>query len=448
MDHNSKDTRAMDTQATALSPTLSARSPWAPRARPGLGSELLFGALEEQNGGYLLAVGIDRLGFFNETLGTAVTDDLIAGTGRRLRHLLGSTAAVQRVGGDVFAVVVPGAPPSEMPAIAAHILNSFQDAPMSAGKGLVRVSVSIGGAPHEQGVDEALLLSRAESALRTAKDAGRGRFAPYTATRAQTEAYGHMIATGDAFLRALKSRRLGLAFQKVVDSRTGRVSFHECLIRLVGENGRVHRAAEFMPAVEELGLVRMLDQAAIAMVIRELAAFPDLVLSANVSHDSLADMTWIRGVVSALRDRPDVARRLVVEITESAVMRDPAQTQRLVRTLKDLGCRVALDDFGAGYTAFTQIQNLQVDIVKIDQSFVRRMREEGGHLFIRALQTLADGIAVETVGEGAETAEEAATLARDGVRHIQGYVHGMPAMERLWLPPGHVHRRFMDGIAA
>lgn len=399
----------------------------------------------ESEVGYLLAVGIDRLAFFNETLGTITADSLISQTGDRLRQILGADAIVHRIGGDIFGVFMPGVPASEMPAIATHILTHFQDTPMVIENNFVRVGVSIGGAEcMEKGTtDSALFMSRAESALRSAKDLGRGRFVPYTQTAEQTKAYAKTLEIGDFFLRALKAGRVGLAFQKVVDSRTNKVSFHECLVRIVGEDGRIHRAADFMPAVESLGLVRILDQNVIAMVIRELAMFPDLILSANVSNDSLTDMTWLRGVVTALRDRPDVARRLIVEITESAVVRDPAQIVCITRTLKDLGCRIALDDFGAGYTAFAQIQDLQVDIVKIDQSFVRQMKDKRNHLFICALQTLADGINIETVGEGAETAEEAAILANDGVSHIQGYVHGMPAMERLWLPLGHVHRKFV-----
>lgn len=403
---------------------------------------------EHEDMGYVLAVGIDRLGFYNETLGTAVADGIIAATGERLRDILGAAAIVHRVGGDVFGVLMRSAPSSEMPAVAAHILSSFRDVPLRVDGQCVRVGVSIGGAARgaAQGpngaIDPALLISRAESALRTAKDAGRGRFVAYAQAACQTATYARTMATGNAFLAALQGQRLGLAFQQVVDARTGRVAFHEALIRMVEEDGTVRRAADFIPAVEELGLVRMLDQAAIQMVIRELTMFPDLRLSANVSHDSLTDMTWLRGVVAALRDRPDVARRLIVEITESAVMRDLAQTDRIVKTLKDLGCRVALDDFGAGHTAFSQIQALKVDIVKIDQSFIRRMHQDNNHLFIRALQALADGINIETVGEGAETAEEARILTADGVHHIQGYVHGVPAMERLWLPAGHVHRRF------
>lgn len=460
----------MDTAALHAPALPLTEAPRAPRAKAQAGgwkterktageglaalrAQIADTTLEDKSFCYVLAVGIDRLAFFNETLGTAAGDAIIAATARRLRDVLGGAARVHRIGGDVFGVLMEGVPSSEMPAIAAHILASFHDAPLRVGETFVRAGVSIGGAARrnctreDNSIDPGLLVSRAESALRSAKDQGRGRFVAYATTACQTRAYARTMDTGNMFLTALKGKRLGLAFQKIVDSRTGRVSFHESLIRLVDEDGRVRRAAEFMPAVEELGLVRMLDQATIGMVIRELAMFPDLRLSANVSHDSLIDMTWLRGVVAALRDHPDVARRLVVEITESAVMKDIGQTDRIVKTLKDLGCRVALDDFGAGYTAFSQIQALNIDIVKIDQSFVRKMHQDNNHLFIRALQALADGINIETVGEGAETVDEADTLRRDGVRHIQGYVHGMPTMERVWLPTGHVHRKFMGGGA-
>ena len=138
-----------------------------------------------------------------------------------------------------------------------------------------------------------------------------------------------------------------------------------------------------------MGLSRLVDHHALRMAIQELTMFPDLRLSVNVSNLSLNTHDWLRNLVSALRDRPSVAQRLIVEVTESAVINDPTTLKRIVSTLKDLGCRVALDDFGAGYTAFSQLKDLKVDIVKIDKSFIRNINEEHNHLFVRTLKSLA-----------------------------------------------------------
>jgi EAL domain-containing protein (putative c-di-GMP-specific phosphodiesterase class I) len=114
-----------------------------------------------------------------------------------------------------------------------------------------------------------------------------------------------------------------------------------------------------------------------------------------------------------------------------------------VRTIQDLGARVALDDFGAGYTAFAQIKQLDVDLVKIDKQFIRNIGQSENHLFVKTLQSLADGVDIETVGEGVETMTDAKQLIRDGINHIQGYAFGFPSVERVWLPKDHIYRKIV-----
>jgi EAL domain-containing protein (putative c-di-GMP-specific phosphodiesterase class I) len=241
-------------------------------------------------------------------------------------------------------------------------------------------------------------------------------------------------------MKAMNGDRLRIAFQPVIGAQEKDISFHESLIRLIDDDGKIIPAGAFMPAIEELGLSRLVDHYALRMAIHELEMFPDLSLSVNVSNLSLNNNDWLRSLVALLRDRPSVANRLVVEITESSSVKDPKKTKRIIRTLKDLGCRVALDDFGAGYTAFSQLKDLDVDIVKIDKSFIRNISEEHNHLFVQTLKALAEGIDIKTVGEGAETHAEADLLSSDGIDYIQGYVYGFPKVERVWLPENHKYR--------
>jgi EAL domain-containing protein (putative c-di-GMP-specific phosphodiesterase class I) len=277
--------------------------------------------------------------------------------------------------------------------------------------------------------------------MRAAKEQGRNCFVAYKESHQQTGGARLLLESGNAFLRALKDNRVRLAFQPIISTAKENVSFHECLIRMVDENGKLHSAAQFIPAVEKLGLGHLVDQFALRAAIQELTMFPDLNLSVNVSNLSLTHQDWLRGLVAALKDRPSVAQRLIIEITENTMMGDLDRTLRVIGTLRDLGCRVALDDFGAGSTAFSQLNQLDIDMVKIDKSFVRNISRDHNHLFVRTLQTLAEGIDVETVGEGAETANDARTLAGDGINYIQGYVYGFPQIERVWLPKDHAYRQ-------
>ncbi|MGZ9096768.1 MAG: EAL domain-containing protein [Micavibrio sp.] len=394
--------------------------------------------------GYLLAVGIDRVSMFNEAFGAQFTDELIEKTGKRLQQMMSDHGVMARIDGDVFALFFRDAPHSEMAAVAHYILNAFYESPLRTSKGPIGVGISMGGIlVRQKTVDCADLLTKAEMAMQSAKDRGRGRFVSYNEVAGEGQATRMILQSGDAFMTALKDNRVKLAFQPVVHSQTSEVSFHESLIRFIDEQGKVHSAGEFIPAIEKLGLSRLVDRYALRLAIHELGMFSNLELSVNVSNLTLTDPDWLRGLVAALRDQPQMASRLIIEITESAAMYDMSKTVRIIKTLRDLGCRVALDDFGSGYTAFSQLKQLDIDMVKIDKTFIRNIEEKENHLFVKTLQALADGVEIETVGEGAETMSEARMLASDGVNHIQGYAFGFPSVERVWLPKDHLQRKLI-----
>ncbi|MGH6629612.1 MAG: EAL domain-containing protein, partial [Burkholderiales bacterium] len=142
---------------------------------------------------------------------------------------------------------------------------------------------------------------------------------------------------------------------------------------------------------------------------------------------------WLRNVVARLRDRPRIAARLIIEITETVALLDIAETARIIGILRDLGCRVALDDFGAGYTTFRHLKALTVDVVKIDGSFVRDLTNNAeNQLFIRNLLSLARTFNLVTVAECVETERDAAILTNEGVDMLQGYYFGRPVMDPPW----------------
>jgi len=165
----------------------------------------------------------------------------------------------------------------------------------------------------------------------------------------------------------------------------------------------------------------------------ELASHPELTLGFNVSGLTACDRPWLRSLMSLLRNRPDLARRLV-EITETAALYDLEESARFVDTLRHAGCRVALDDFGAGHTSLRHLQILAVDIVKIDGSFVRNLAgSPENRIFLRHLLGLTKGFGLSTVAECVENAEDAALLRAEGVGYLQGYHTGPPTIERVWL---------------
>jgi EAL domain-containing protein (putative c-di-GMP-specific phosphodiesterase class I) len=233
---------------------------------------------------------------------------------------------------------------------------------------------------------------------------------------------------------ALRQDRLLFAFQPVVCAASGKVDYFECLLRMRDEQGNIVAGAQFITTIEHLGLIGLIDRFALEKTIEELGAHPGVTLGFNVSGLTACDRPWLRSLIAQLQNRPDLGCRLVVEITETAALYDINETARFVDTLRQAGCRVALDDFGAGHTSLRHLQALAIDIVKIDGSFVRNLANNPeNQVLLRHLVGLTKSFGLSTVAECVETAEDAALLRAEGVGYLQGFYLGPPTTERPWL---------------
>ena len=156
-------------------------------------------------------------------------------------------------------------------------------------------------------------------------------------------------------------------------------------------------------------------------------------MAVNVSSLTVTDPAWLRTLVSLIKGRSDVAKRLTIEITETAALEDFDVTARFVSSVRDLGCKVALDDFGSGYTSFRHMKSLTVDVVKIDGAFVTDVAtNRENQMFIRTLLGLAEGFGLQTVAECIETEEEATILTKEGANFLQGWYFGRPEVTPAW----------------
>ncbi|MBN8532164.1 MAG: EAL domain-containing protein, partial [Alphaproteobacteria bacterium] len=219
----------------------------------------------------------------------------------------------------------------------------------------------------------------------------------------------------DYLKQAIRDRKLRLAYQPVVHSFTGKICHYEALLRLVGHDGKVSSAGTLIPIAEKLGLIQAIDDLVLDMVIEELKKSGDVSLAMNVSSITTANSLWLDRLSRAVEDRPDMASRLIVEITETAALRDLRDTAYFVAAVQGLGCRVALDDFGAGYTSFRQLRTLSVDMVKIDGAFIRDIRDNPENLlFVKTLLDFIKGFGLEAVAEFVETGDVAKQLMEMG----------------------------------
>ncbi len=408
------------------------------RLKEALEHAIAFGARYRSAGAYL-SVGIDKLSTINEAFGYETADAVIVGVSQRLDRCLRAADVVGRLGGDRFGVVLGHCPEHDLAAAAEKILQSIRNTPIDTPSGSIHVTVSVGAARFDDVTTTTAheAMSRAESALKEAKGAGRNCFVVFHDSEEQRQTRRQSLAITEEVQTALKSDRVIFAFQPVVDARDYSIDHYECLLRLRREDGSLVVAGAFLPVVEQSGLMRQLDRRALDLAIEELTRHGEVRLALNISGLTAADRSWLRSLNAALKGRPDVARRLTIEITETVALEDIEETARFVAAVRDLGCRVALDDFGAGYTSFRNLKALAVDCVKIDGSFVRGLADNvDNQLFIRTLLSLAEGFGLSTVAECVETAAEATHLARRGVRYLQGYYFGAPSIDRPWLNAG------------
>ncbi|MFL5268394.1 MAG: EAL domain-containing protein [Stellaceae bacterium] len=233
---------------------------------------------------------------------------------------------------------------------------------------------------------------------------------------------------------ALRQDRLLFAFQPVVCAATGRVDYFECLLRMRNIDGRIVAGGEFISTLEQLGRISFIDNYVFEQTVRELVNYPGIRLGLNISSLTAREGAWLQLLISRLRHRSDLARRLVVEITETAALDDIEAAARFVDALHNIGCRVAVDDFGAGHTSLRYLQHLAVDMVKIDRSYVRNLSTNSEQqIFLRDLVDLIKCFGFATVAEGIESADDAAFVRAAGVGYLQGYHLGSPTTERAWL---------------
>jgi diguanylate cyclase (GGDEF)-like protein len=382
-----------------------------------------------------LSVGVDNMTMINDMYSYEAADTVLIEIGRRLDNCVRVSDLIGRLGGDRFGIVIANCPPENIAAVSEKILTAVNSTQVTTAHGPVYATVSIGSASFpDQGLTSYDVITRAESALADAKRAGRDCHSHYRMTEDQRERQRHALAISEQVQEAMREDRLVFAFQPVVEAMTGKVDHYECLIRMRMPDGTIVSAGEFVPIIEQLGFIRLIDRYVLDHAVAELEAHPTVNLGFNISGLTAADRPWLRALISQVRNRPEIASRLIVEITETAALYDLEESARFVSALRHAGCRVALDDFGAGHTSLRHLQSLAVDTVKIDGSFIRNLSQSPeSQVFLRHLLGLAKGFGFETVAECVASAEDAEILRREGVGLLQGHYFGEPSLDRAWM---------------
>jgi diguanylate cyclase (GGDEF)-like protein len=390
-----------------------------------------------------MLVAIDKLSRINEAYGFEIADETINAVAKRLRAKMRGGDQIGRFSGNKFAIILNNCTSDDIEKAAERLVTGVRDDVVRTAAGPVAVTVTIGGvtAPRHAG-SVAEIQARAQETLDRAKAKRPGSYQIYRPNLEREAVRRENMRAADEIVAALNERRILLAFEPVVDAATRQPAFHECLMRIQRADGTLAPTSEVIPVAERLGLVRLLDHRVLELLISEMAAVPGLHASVNVSATSTTDPDWWSALGAMLRANPDVAGRLTVEITESAAIHDLDDTRGFVARVKDLGCRIAIDDFGSGYTSFRNLRKLGVDVLKIDGAFVMNMmRSDDDRAVVQALIGLAKRLGLKTVAEWVQDEASAKLLASWGCDYLQGALVGLATVERAWGNAAPVDRR-------
>ncbi|MDQ2890471.1 MAG: EAL domain-containing protein [Gemmatimonadota bacterium] len=380
----------------------------------------------------VLFVDLDDFKAVNDSLGHSAGDQFLAIAAERLLNATRGSDTVARLGGDEFGILIENAErDADVAPVAMRITTALSSAVQLEGVSLA-ASASIGIA-YASDVDSAeQLLRNADLAMYRAKAAGKGHQEAFRPEMHET--LMHRMELDSELRRALACDGLSLAYQPIVDLVTGRTDCVEALTRWVSPSHGPVGPGEFIRIAEQSGLILPLGRWVLEHACREAAQWSGLssggvppAVSVNVSGRQLEDGGFLTDVVRILSQTGLNPDRLVLELTESVLMRDPARALERLLALRAVGVRIAVDDFGTGYSSLAQLRRFPVTMLKIDREFIRGIgRNTPDVEVVRAIIALGKAFSLDTVAEGVETREQLAALRELGCEHAQGFLLARP----------------------
>ncbi len=381
--------------------------------------------LDSEESVALLYVDLDDFKLVNDTMGHAAGDQVLIEAARRLQFCIRPTDVAARLGGDEFAVLLVGNDRPEKTAerIVASLSASYEvDEDQEA-----TVGASAGLAMSSPGDDAVLMLSQADVAMYTAKEQGKGSVVVF-------EPSMHAKAAEQQTLRvqlrsAVAEEQFQVVYQPIVELASGRIVAAEALVRWVSPDGLLLPHG-FIGEAERSGLIVPIDSFVFSQVLRDFEQIDDhghkdLYVTSNLSMRTLQEPDLVQRISANVAAANVPIERLVLEVTETALMRDPEFATRQLNVLRDNGLRVALDDFGTGYSSLSYLRRFPIDILKIAQPFVADL-EDGDNTFVQAMTDLGHTLGLTVLAEGIETHHALGRLRSLDVDLGQGYFFARP----------------------
>ncbi len=409
-----------------------------------------------KNRGALLFVDLDQFKYVNDTCGYPAGDRLIQQVARRLRDSVGEEGIVARFGGDEFAVLASDASRRQAKSLAELILEDMRRLTHVEGDNIFHIHCSIGVtmiSADKNSADD--LVAQADIACREAKARGRNRMEFYRVSEREAE----QIVTDVGWMRTLRQAidndDFILRYQPIVQISSGETTHHEVLLRMRADNGTLIAPEAFLPAAVRFGLMADIDTWMIENAIKALAEYrygnPELQFSINLSANAFEAENLGAFVASQLKKYEVPAASVIFEITESLAVRHLSHVEQQIAVLRELGCEVALDDFGTGYSSFSYIQQLTVDYIKIDGSFIKDLvNKRVDQKIVQLIGEIGREAGMKTIAEYVQSSEALSLLGKLGIDYAQGYYIGrpmkVPTLKSMPIPIATKHHRLLSSV--
>lgn len=382
--------------------------------------------------GALMLIDLDNFKQVNDTLGHSIGDELILSVAAVLRRRLRTSDVLARLGGDEFAVLLPVCSRADAETVAADLIGTIRDEVTVLAGGRRRITASLGVVMIRPPVATAgELVSTADLSMYDAKDAGRNTYVMHDPTEHAMPRSGARLIWAARIEHALEQHQFAVHAQPVMDVVSGDVTGAELLIRMLGDRGELIMPGEFLEVAERSHLITAIDAYMLRQAATVLADLklrhPHVQISVNLSGRSVAD-PLIAALIPRLCSELNIdPTNLILEITETAAVQDIHAARAFAEDMARLGCRFALDDFGAGFGSFYYLKHLIFDFVKIDGEFVSGVAENTtDQLIISSIVDIAHGLDKQVVAEFVKDETTLKSITALGVDKVQGYHIGRP----------------------
>ncbi len=380
---------------------------------------------------------LDEFKEVNDNFGHRAGDALLTRVAGEVGTLVRRSEVFARLGGDEFAILLPSVRANETEALAERVVRAVAQIPFRFEGRNLRLTASLGVAylpDHAADADE--LVAKADIAMYQAKQAGKNTWRVFRADSEANIITMERLTWNDRISHALENGLFRLHYQGIYHIASRQLAHCEALARMADERNpeQLIMPAHFIPVAEKTGRVMEIDRWVIGEAVRALARTPEMPgIAVNISARSLGEPTLSQYIADMLLEHKVAPARLIVELTETAAVADMHDAQRLIESLRQIGCGVCLDDFGTGFSSFAYLKHLRADTLKIDGLFIRDLHlDADNQVFVRAITNVAKGLGKTVVAEYVESEKTLKMLEAFGVNLVQGYFLDLPSDH---LPP-------------